>query len=377
MTKKKPAKPYPDFPLFAHASGQWAKKIRYKTHYFGPWENWKQALDKYVAERDLLQLGKQPNQSSDRLTLQLLCNQFLHNRRLAADRGEITERSWKDYESTAKRLCDHLGRPMRVDLLTPDDFGKYREHLAKTRSPAAMVGEIARVRAIFNFGIKHGLMTKVAWGDSFKKPSSVVLRKEKATKGKKLFTRAELLAIMAACSPTLKAMVLLAINCGVGNMDCAKIRWDNLDLDRGWMDFPRPKTGVERRAKLWPETIAAIKAIPRRSEELVFLTKFRNNWANDLTGSAISKEFAKVLETCKIHREGLGFYSIRRTFQTVADDCGDFLAVAHVMGHVDQSMSGVYRQSINAKRLETVASHVWGWLYGEAESDGNRSSVLP
>src|SRR5580704_15708536 len=55
----KPKKPYDGFPLFAHASGRWAKTILGKQRYFGPWRDWQGALEKYNREAQYLHADKQ------------------------------------------------------------------------------------------------------------------------------------------------------------------------------------------------------------------------------------------------------------------------------------------------------------------------------
>ena len=100
----------------------------------------------------------------------------------------------------------------------------------------------------------------VKFGPEFKPPSKKAVRRSRQAKGSRMFTAAELRQMIAAAGVPLKAMLLLAINGGMGNNDIGLLPLAAIDLKGGWLDYPRPKTAIQRRVPLWPETVEALRA---------------------------------------------------------------------------------------------------------------------
>ena len=197
-----------------------------------------------------------------------------------------------------------------------------------------------------------------------------------------MFQAAEIRGLLEAASPQLRAMVLLGINCGFGNADVGSLPMDSIDLDGGWVSYARIKTGVARRAKLWPETVEAVRAAiaervqPKSAEDnLVFLTRGGRRWHKDTTAAPLSRAFRRLTEEAGVYRKGMAFYGLRHSFRTVADETRDFPAIDLVMGHSDNSMAARYRERIGNDRLEAIADHVRQWLFGsdDGESDADGS----
>jgi integrase len=368
----KPSKPRADFPLFPHDGKQWAKKVRGKLHYFGSWDNPQAALNKWLDQKDDLLAGRIPRTSSgDGLTVKQLCDLAMESREAKVETGEMTKSHFDEMHATAIIVAEQFGRTTLVEQLRPEDFRKLRTILGKGVALKSLEGRIARARAIFNHADKNGLLEisiNKLWGTEFDKPAKAAISKQDSDT-EQLFTREEIVALLELASPQMKGMILLGINGGYGNTDCALV--EKSDIVDGWLTRRRQKTGKRRRTPLWVETREAIenvlKSRPDPKDEankgLVFLTKYGNPWTPTGKDNPVSKEFSKLVKAAKIVGEKKSFYTLRHTFQTIGDETKDFIAVSALMGHVDSSISGHYREKISDERLKAVTDHVHDWLF--------------
>jgi integrase len=368
---KKPAKPRPDFPLFPHATGRWAKKIRGRMHYFGKWDDPDGALKKYDAEKEALHSGRVPRPETGQTTVKQACNSFLNFKKARLEAGELSPRTFKDYEDAAALVVDEFKKGRLVADLGPDDFAALRNVMSRRWGPVRVRDFIQRIRCIFKHAVDAGLIERpVRFGPGFARPSRKTLRLERARKGLRMFEAEELRRMLAAAAMPLRAMILLGVNCGYGNADCGTLPVAALDLGRGWANYYRPKTGIERRCPLWLETVEALKeALAMRPEPKdpahagrVFITARGQSWHRAIAARPISQEMRKLLDSVGIngHRN---FYALRHTFETIGGESKDQVAVDAIMGHARDDMASLYRERISDERLKAVTDHIHAWLF--------------
>lgn len=383
-TSSRPAKPYPDFPLYAHATRRWAKKIAGQTHFFGPWDDWQGALRRYLAQDADLRAGRKPARPAeeDVLTVREMVVGYLDARKLDVANGNLERRTWKEYEDYGKRMVRVFGAEAVVQNLGPADFLKLKADLVKThKSLSSLKGDIRKCKVFFNWagpGEKGmNLYSRpLRFGPDFQSPRPQAIKRQLDERPSRVFHRKQIYRLLAKATPAFRAMILLGINCGMGNTDCARLTREQVNLKTGWIRAPRRKTGNDRLCPLWPETLEALKAVWKKRKpprdpahgRHFFLTKYRRPF--DPTD--ISHAYVKLAAKVKVRDHK--FYDLRHTFCTVADNkTGLQKAIDTIMGDkppANYMTRSVYSHGSAPKAdLRAVVNAVHTWL--------NRASAMP
>lgn len=390
-------KPYKSFPLTPHRNGQFCKKIRGVVYYFGSVKDPEAALKRYHLHCNGLHTGELRAVDRDRggLTVRELANRFMEAADGRRDAGELSDRTFTDYYRDCARLIKFLGADRLVESITQEDLLELRRKLARGVGPTTLNGRVGVTRSILSFAYDAELIEKpIRYSKVLRRPSKKTLRRSQAQAGRKHFHAKEIRTLLKASPPELRAMILLGINCGLGNTDVAALPTSYVDLEHRCLDYPRAKTGVRRRCPLWPETIEAINAVlaakkecrtPERPEVagLLFVTRngfpyVRSSYKTLPNGKpslvehdVIATKLKRIMEKQGIAQPGLGFYGLRNSFETIGAETGNQVAVDHIMGHIPHAsdMGAVYRRHIAKKALLKVTRHVHKWLFGGGASD--------
>src|SRR4051794_7549920 len=120
----------PDFPLWKHPCGYWAKKIRSKVWYFTRWAEdpqGKAAERQWNEQKDDIQAGRSPRARSRGLrgaplTIARLCDHFINAKEEQRDAGDIRRATFDDYHKTCRFVVHSFGRHRLVDDLNANDF---------------------------------------------------------------------------------------------------------------------------------------------------------------------------------------------------------------------------------------------------------------
>ncbi len=358
MSNKKPAKPYPDFPLFAHNNGQWCKKIRGKQHYFGAWADPDAAVQLYLKQRDYLYTGETPRE--DGITVAEVCEQFYAWKSSLTSLGELKLVTLKDYDVACTQLTKALGRHA-LTFLRPQHFERYRTVLAKTwTTPITLGVAVQRTRTIFKWAYDMELIDKpVRYGQGFNKPNRKAVRQhQQKSEARRPFTNEEIHKLFNGASSRMQTFMLLGLNCAFGNTDVSEFSHGHLKHNQTIVDYPRPKTAIPRTSVLWDVTTQMVRKEATEGcqrNDAVFATKYGHRYISK-NKDMVYLNFKRLFENEEL--SGVpGFYRLRHTFRTVADGAGDNDVVRRIMGHAESPLDDAYVHSRDHDRFQKVADY--------------------
>lgn len=197
--------------------------------------------------------------------------------------------------------------------------------LERGESPTYIRQRFGTIKTIINYGPKRG-----KWAVDAKRAlafcSVLVPPKANATDPKPIAPD-EFRALLDKADPQTRAILLLALNCCMYASEVGALNWSDFDLDKGVLSTARNKTGIVRIATLWPETVAALRQL-RRKSDAVFLTE-----------AGTQADYLCVYRLFKIVRKAAGlekvqFSQIRDGAYTAAVEGGVDLNVCRLLaGH--------------------------------------------
>ena len=147
------------FPLTLHKTGQYCKKIKGRTYYFGT--DKRRALERYLEQAVCLNTGRRAIHDSPagRISIKTMCNLYLDHQELRVTVGEVKPRHLSDQVSLLRVFVKFVGPHRLVSDISTLDLQNYRTKLIRAGISANTINNrIAALKAMYNWALDNEII---------------------------------------------------------------------------------------------------------------------------------------------------------------------------------------------------------------------------
>lgn len=275
--------------------------------------------------------------------------------------NELSKRSEDVYEHTVRRFLANLGEKADKNLahITAEDIQRFKaERISEALAAKTVDRDLKILRSVFKAARDFGLI-------SYDPTQAIPLlsrnsKRKTQVMTRETFTASELDLIMGKATPEWKTVILLARYTGARQGDCARMTWQSVDLQNGFIEFTDQKTNKDYKVPLHARLEKHLLEMAGSDDPKGFLCPALAKRPS-AGASGLSEGFKKIMvlagvdhrqESTKSIKKGEGkarqlsrrsFHSIRHSYNSELANSGASQEIRRkLVGHATDDMNDVY-----------------------------------
>lgn len=237
------------------------------------------------------------------------------------------KRSWARDEISLAHLKEFF-KGKCLSEITPDLIEKYRlRRKADGVSLSTINRELACLKTLFGKAIE--------WEKCETNPARKVKKFRENGVKERILTIDEMRRLIDAASSGIRPILVTALNTGMRKNEILSLRWENIDLLKGYILIEDSKSGRSRKVPMNGQVLEALGGLKQR-EEFIFSNAGTGSYIKD-----VKTAFKGACQRAKI--KGLRFHDLRHTAASKMIEGGiDLVTVSKILGHASIQMTMRY-----------------------------------